>query len=269
MIPKTSILLLMLALANPVAAEDPFIIVASTTSTENSGLFAHILPIFEQKTHIRVRVIAAGTGQAIRLAINGDADVLLVHHRASEEAFVAKGYGVQRHDLMYNDFVVIGPRKDPANIAAMDGAAAALTNIANAETPFVSRGDDSGTHKKELSLWRAAGTDPNKASGAWYQEVGASMGAALNTAAVMNAYTLSDRGTWLAFANRGDLVILSKGDPKLLNPYGVILVSQNKHPHVKTELGQRFIDWLTGPEGQTAIASFTINGEQAFFPSAQ
>ncbi len=264
---KLPILVLLLTLAIPATAEDPFIIVASTTSTENSGLFAHILPLFEKKTHIQVRVIAAGTGQAIRLATSGDADVLLVHHLASEKAFVKEGHGVKRHDLMYNNFVIVGPKSNPASITMGNSAATAFTHIANTKMPFVSRGDDSGTHKKELGIWQVAGIDPRNASGSWYREAGAGMGAVLNTAAVMNAYTLSDRGTWLAFANRGDLMILNAGSSKLLNPYGVILVNQNRHPHVKAELGQKFIDWLIGPDGQKAIASFTINGEQAFFPA--
>ena len=261
-----SILSLLMALAFPALADNSFITVASTTSTENSGLFGHILPLFEQKTGIRVRVIAAGTGQAIRLAANGDADVLLVHHRQSEEAFVAAGLGVRRHPLMSNDFVIVGPRNDPAAIGDMSGAAQAFTAIAQAKAPFVSRGDDSGTHKKELALWRAAATDSRDASGSWYREIGSGMGAALNTAAAMNAYTLSDRGTWLAFANRRNLVVLNQGDPRLFNPYGVILVNPQRHPHVKAKAGQILIDWLTSPEGQAAIASFTINGERAFFP---
>ena len=257
-------------LAVPAArAETPFIIVASTSSTQNSGLFDHILPQFQKFSGIDVRVLAVGTGQAIRLARSGDADILFVHHKPSEEKFVAEGFGVERYDVMYNEFVLVGPAADPAGIAAMDGAAAALANIAGSQAPFVSRGDDSGTHKRELALWRAAGLDAGQLSPNWYREAGSGMGATLNTAAAMAAYTLVDSGTWLNFHNRLDLKVLLSGDPILFNPYGVILVNQDKHPHVKSALGQRFIDWLISPAGQAAISSFTINGERAFTADAR
>ena len=250
------------------AGGDPFIVVASTTSTQNSGLFDHLLPRFRGKTGIAVRIVAVGTGQALRLARNGDADVLLVHHKASEERFVAEGFGVQRFDVMANDFVIVGPASDLAAIRGSTDAAGAMQRIAAARAPFLSRGDDSGTHKKERELWRAAGIDARRASGTWYREAGAGMGATLNSAAAMAAYTLSDRGTWLAFANKATLNILAEGDRRLLNPYGVILVDPKRHPHVKADLGQAFIDWLVGPEGQAAITGFRIGGQQAFFPNA-
>jgi len=250
------------------AAAERFITVASTTSTENSGLFGHLLPLFTARTGIEVRVVAVGTGQAIKLARNGDADVLFVHHKPSEEKFVAEGFGVKRYDVMYNDFVLVGPKADPAGIRGMKDVAAALKKIAAAEAPFASRGDDSGTHKKERALWRAAGIDVAAVSGTWYRETGAGMGATLNTAAAMNAYTLSDRGTWLAFANKADLDILVAGDTRLFNPYGVTLVNPARHPHVKAEDGQAFIDWLISPEGQAAIAAFRVGGQQLFFPNA-
>ncbi len=251
------------------AAQKPFILLASTTSTENSGLFAHLLPIFTAETGIDVRVVARGTGQAIRMAERGDADVLLVHHRPSEDRFVAEGYGLARHDVMYNDYVIVGPGTDPAGVAGLDDAPAALARIAAAEAAFLSRGDDSGTHKKELALWRAAGVDPSRASGAWYRAAGAGMGATLNTAAAMNAYLLSDRATWLAFRNRGELEVLVEGDARLRNPYGVILVDPARHPHVKAAEGRAFIDWLLSERGQGAIAAFRIEGRQAFFPNAR
>ncbi len=257
------------ALAPLPAAGAEFITVASTTSTENSGLFDYILPRFEKRTGIRVRVVAVGTGQALRLARNGDADVLLVHHRPAEEAFVAAGFGIKRHSVMANDFVIVGPAVDPAGIGGMKDAAGALAGIASAGVPFMSRGDDSGTHRKELALWRAAEIDPAGASGGWYREAGAGMGATLNMASAMDAYTLADRGTWLAFANKGGLTILAEGDKRLRNPYGAILVNPERHPHVKAAAGQRFIDWLIGGEGQRAIAAFTIGGKQAFFPAAE
>ena len=257
-----------LGMVAAVSAADRYITLASTTSTENSGLFAHLLPQFEAESGVAVRVVAVGTGQAIRLAQNGDADVLLVHHRPSEEAFVAAGFGVARHDVMYNDFVLIGPAADPAGVRGMTDAAAALARIATAAAPFASRGDDSGTHKAELALWRKAGVDQQAASGTWYRELGAGMGATLNTAAAMGAYTLADRGTWTSFANKGELGLLVAGDPVLFNPYGVILVNPARHAHVKAEDGQTFIDWLTGPAGQAAIAAFTRDGEPLFFPNA-
>ena len=250
------------------SAAEKFIIVASTTSTKNSGLFDHILPLFEKKTGIQVRVVAVGTGQAIRLARNGDTDVLFVHHRPSEEKFVADGFGVRRFGVMYNDFVIAGPKDDPARIAGMGDAAKALEKIAGARAPFVSRGDDSGTHKKELALWRAAGVDVVQASGSWYRETGSGMGATLNTASAMQAYALADRGTWLSFKNRAGLRVLVEGDKRLFNPYGVILVNPKKHPHVKAALGREFIAWLISPEGQAAIGTFKVNGQVLFKPNA-
>lgn len=249
-------------------AQENFIVVQSTTSTEQSGLFDHILPKFEEKTGIEVRVVAVGTGQAIKNAQNGDGDVLFVHSKPDEERFVAEGYGVKRFDVMYNDFVLVGPEDDPAGVAGGRDAAEALRKIAAAQAPFVSRGDDSGTHKAELKLWQEAGVDPRGASGTWYRETGSGMGPTLNTAAAMNAYTLADRGTWLSFQNRGELEVLVEGDRRLFNQYGVILVNPEKHPHVKAELGQKFVDWLISPEGQAAIASYKINGQQLFFPNA-
>ncbi|MEM7222901.1 MAG: substrate-binding domain-containing protein [Pseudomonadota bacterium] len=263
------VVLAALGLATGAQAEQPYITLASTTSTENSGLFAQILPQFTADTGIAVRVVAVGTGQALRLARNGDADVLLIHHRPSEEAFVAEGFGVARHDVMYNDFVLIGPKDDPAGIAGQSDAAGALANIAAAKSPFVSRGDDSGTHKKERGLWQAAGSDPAGASGTWYREAGAGMGATLNIAQAMGAYSLSDRATWAAFANRGDLAILLEGDPALFNPYGVILVNEARHPHVKSKDGQALVDWLISERGQATIGAFTLEGEQMFTPNAE
>ena len=253
----------------PVMAADRFITVASTTSTENSGLFHHLLPLFQQETGIAVRVVAVGTGQAIELAQRGDADVLFVHHTPSEEQFVAAGFGVARFDVMYNDFVVVGPRTDPAGIKGMADVAAALAQVAAKPATFVSRGDDSGTHKLELSLWKAAGVDVSAASGTWYREAGAGMGATLNTASGLEAYSLTDRGTWISFKNRGNLAILVEGDRRLFNQYGVILVNPKKHPHVKAMDGQAFIDWLLSDKGQQAIAAFRIEGKQAFFPNAR
>ncbi|WP_417669823.1 substrate-binding domain-containing protein [Roseibium sp.] len=251
-----------------VSAEE-FIVVQSTTSTQNSGLLDDILPKFQEKTGIEVRVVAVGTGQALKNAANGDGDVLLVHAKAAEEKFVADGNGVERFDVMYNDFVIVGPKSDPAGIKGMSDVTAALAKIASSEALFASRGDDSGTHKKEKSLWLAAEVDPGKASGKWYRETGSGMGATLNAAAGMGAYTMSDRATWLAFQNKDSLAILSEGDDRLFNQYGVILVNPAKHPAVKAEAGQTFIDWLTGEEGQKAIAAYTLNGEQLFFPNAK
>ena len=250
-------------------AADRFITVASTTSTENSGLFRHLLPLFQQDTGIEVRVVAVGTGQAIELAQRGDADVLFVHHRPSEEKFVAEGFGVTRFDVMYNDFVVVGPRADPAGVQGMPDVAAALGQVAAKHAIFVSRGDDSGTHKLELSLWKAAGVDVSAASGTWYREAGAGMGATLNTASGLEAYSLTDRGTWISFKNRGNLAILSEGDSRLFNQYGAILVNPKKHPHVKATDSQTFIDWLLSDKGQQAIAAFRVEGEQAFFSNAR
>jgi tungstate transport system substrate-binding protein len=252
----------------PVVAQDQFITVASTTSTENSGLFGELLPKFRKETGIEVRVVAVGTGQAIKLAENGDADVLFVHHKPSEEKFVADGFGVERHAVMYNDYVIVGPVSDPAGIKGSKDVADAFQEIAAAEAPFASRGDDSGTHKAELALWGEAGIDTAGASGTWYRETGSGMGPTLNTAAGMDAYALTDRGTWLSFDNRQNLEIAVEGDPRLFNQYGIILVNPEKHPHVKTELGQKFIDWVISDEGQEAIGAFEINGQQAFFPNA-
>lgn len=261
--------LLLMAFAMSVNAAERFITVASTTSTENSGLFRFILPQFQQATGIEVRVVAVGTGQAIKNAERGDADVLFVHHRPSEEAFVAQGFGVARRDVMYNDYVLLGPQPDPAGINGMKDAVAALARIAATQTPFISRGDDSGTHKLELSLWQAAGIDVRQASGSWYREAGSGMGATLNTTSGLDGYTISDRGTWISFKNKGKLAILVEGDPRLFNQYGVILVNPAKHAHVKAKEGQAFIDWLTSDQGQKAIADFRIEGQQMFFPNAK
>ncbi len=247
------------------AADDRSITVASTTSTEASGLFGHILPLFEEETGIDVRVVAVGTGQAFEIGRRGDADVVFVHDRAGEEAFVAEGHGVGRRPVMYNDYVIVGPESDPAGVAGMGDAAAALERIAGAEAPFASRGDDSGTHRAERRLWREAGVEP---SGGWYRETGSGMGQTLNTAAGMGAYVLADRGTWLSFRNRGDLEVLVQGDPRLFNQYGIILVNPAKHPHVKKDAGQAFVDWVVSTDGQNAIAEYKIGGEQLFFPNA-
>jgi tungstate transport system substrate-binding protein len=255
--------------AGPLAASDRFITVASTTSTENSGLFAHILPQFQRETGIAVRVVAVGTGQAMTIAERGDADVLFVHHRPSEDKFVADGFGVGRRDVMYNDFLIVGPAADPARIQNVADVTAALAKIAAANAIFISRGDDSGTHKLERTLWSTAGVDVSAASGSWYREAGASMGGTLNIASAVDGYTLSDRGTWLSFRNRGSLTVLLEGDQRLRNPYGVILVNPARHPHVKAADGQAFIEWLTSPRGQAAIADFKIDGETLFFPDAQ
>jgi tungstate transport system substrate-binding protein len=258
-----------LLVAASLQADDNFIIVQSTTSTQNSGLFEHILPTFTEKTGIDVRVVAVGTGQALKNAENGDGDVVLVHSKRDEEKFVADGWSVKRHDVMYNDYVIVGPAEDPAKIAGLKDAAEGLKRIAEAQAPFASRADESGTHKAELKLWRDAGVDPKPASGEWYLETGSGMGATLNTAVGKQAYALTDRGTWLSFANKGDFEVLVEGDPKLFNQYGAILVNPDKHIKVKAKEGQAFIDWLTGSEGQAAIASYKIDGEQLFFPNAR
>ncbi len=259
------LLAVLLLLSGTATAET--ITLASTTSTENSGLFAHLLPLFERDSGIAVRVVAVGTGQAIRLARNGDADVVLVHHRASEEALVADGHGLSRHDVMANDFVVVGPAGDPAGIGAAEGAAEAFSRIAGTAAPFASRGDDSGTHKAELAIWQEANIDPGPASGSWYRELGAGMGATLNSASAMAAYTLSDRATWVAFGNKGPLSLLFEGDAALVNPYGVIALDPARHPHVKAAAARAFVDWLLSPAGQRAIAAFRVAGEQLFFPA--
>jgi tungstate transport system substrate-binding protein len=256
------------ALPHAAPAADRFITVASTTSTEDSGLFKYLLPLFTAKTGVEVRVVAKGTGQAIDMARRGDADVLLVHHKPSEEKFVAEGFGVKRLPVMYNDFVVIGPKADPAGIKGMKDVSKALARLAGAKAPFVSRGDDSGTHKAELALWKAAGLDPATAPGGWYKALGQGMGATLNAAAAMDAYTVADRGTWLSFRNRAGLEVVVEGDQRLFNQYGVILVNPQKFPHVKAAEGQSFVDWLVSADGQKAIADFKINGERLFFPNA-
>ena len=257
-----------LAAAAPARAEDPFIILQSTTSTEQSGLFKHILPLFKAKTGIDVRVVAVGTGQALKNAERGDGDVVLVHAKAAEEKFVADGFGVKRIEVMYNDFIIVGPDADPAKVAGSKDVVDALKKIAAAKAPFASRGDDSGTHKAELDLWKAAGIDIKTAGADWYRSTGSGMGPTLNTASGMNAYVLTDRGTWLSFKNRGSLKIAVEGDKRLFNQYGVMLVNPEKHKHVKAKEGQAFIDWLTGAEGQNAIRSYKIEGEQLFFPNA-
>ena len=248
-------------------AQQRYITVASTTSTEQSGLFKHLLPIFEKKTGIQVRVVALGTGQALDMGKRGDADVVFVHARPLEEKFVAEGFGVRRQEVMYNDFVLIGPKSDPAKAAGKD-AVRALQRIHQAKPPFVSRGDRSGTHFAELELWKSAAIDIAKDKGAWYRETGQGMGPALNTASAMNAYVLADRGTWLSFKNRGELALLVEGDRRLFNQYGIILVNPAKHPAVKKDMGQAFIDWVLSSEGQESIAAYKINGEQLFFPNA-
>ncbi len=246
------------------------IVVASTTSTEQSGLFGHILPLFTRETGIAVKVVAVGTGQALDIGRRGDADVVFVHDRAAEDRFVAEAWGVDRRDVMYNDFVLVGPKSDPADAAQAKTLADALRRIAARQAVFISRGDKSGTHAAELRSWQQAGIEPQAdGRGKWYREIGAGMGQALNTAAALGAYTVSDRGTWLAFKNRGDLTIVLQGDPALFNPYGVMLVNPAKHPQVKAAQGRAFINWLTSPVGQQAIASTRIHGEPLFFPSAK
>jgi tungstate transport system substrate-binding protein len=256
------------ALCAPALAQEKSIVVASTTSTQDSGLFGYLLPIFKQASGISVKVIAQGTGQALDTARRGDADVAFVHARAAEEKFVAEGAGVKRFPVMYNDFVLIGPKNDPAGIKGTKDIVAALKSIQAKGAPFVSRGDRSGTHQAELALWKDAGIDIATAKGPWYRDIGQGMGAALNTASAMNAYVLSDRGTWISFKNRGDLVIAVEGDKRLFNQYGVILVNPAKHPNVKKDEGQAFIDWLVSPAGQKAIAGYKIDGQQLFFPNA-
>ena len=257
-----------LVLWMPAQAQDKYITVASTTSTEQSGLFRHLLPIFEKKTGIQVRVVAVGTGQALDIGRRGDADVVLVHAKPLEEKFMAEGHGVKRYDVMYNDFVLIGPKSDPAKLRGTKDVVAAFQKIHAARAPFVSRGDRSGTHFAELEIWKLANVDIAKEKGAWYRDTGQGMGPALNTAAGMNAYILADRGTWLSFKNRMDLVIAVEGDKRLYNQYGVMLVNPAKHPTVKRAMGQAFVDWLISADGQKAIADYEINGEQLFFPNA-
>jgi tungstate transport system substrate-binding protein len=254
--------------AQSASAGDKAIILQSTTSTANSGLYDHILPLFTQTTGITVHVVAVGTGQAIKNARNGDGDVLLVHAKPAEEKFVAESFGVERFDVMYNDFIIVGPAGDPAGVAGMKDAPAALKKIADAGAIFASRGDNSGTHKKELRLWQAAGVDASAASGTWYRETGSGMGATLNAAVGMGAYTLTDRGTWISFKNKGALAIHVRGDDQLFNQYGIILVNPEKHPRVKATWGQAFINWMVGAQGQKAIAEYKLGGQQLFFPNA-
>lgn len=264
------ILLLLLALlpVTPLQAQERSITIASTTSTEQSGLFGHILPEFTRATGIAVRVVALGTGQALDVGRRGDADVVFVHDRAAELRFLADGFATRRDHVMFNDFVLVGPAADPAGINGLRDTAEALRRIAAARAPFVSRGDRSGTHAAELRLWQQAGVDPAAGRGAWYREIGQGMGPALNTSAAQNAYVLTDRGTWLSFRNRQELKILVEGDVRLFNQYGVMLVNPQRHPHVKAADGQRFIDWILSEVGQRSVAGYRINGEQLFFPNA-
>ena len=257
-----------LLLAAAALAQQPFIVVASTTSTEQSGLFPQLLPAFEKDTGINVRVVAVGTGQALDIGRRGDADVVFVHDKTAELKWLAEGEGVRRYPVMYNDFVLVGPASDPARVKGSKDITTALKAIADAKAPFVSRADKSGTHAAELRLWKDAGVDIDTAKGPWYRETGSGMGAALNTASGLNAYILADRGTWLNFKNRGELGIAVEGDKRLFNQYGVMLVNPDKHPNVKKELGQKFIDWLVSPRGQAVIAAYKIGGEQLFFPNA-
>ncbi|HWI35584.1 MAG TPA: substrate-binding domain-containing protein [Burkholderiales bacterium] len=260
--------LLLLALALPAYAQQKFITVSSTTSTEQSGLFKHLLPLFTRKTGIDVRVVAVVTGQALDIGRRGDADVVFVHAKPLEEKFMAEGQGVRRYDVMYNDFVLIGPKSDPASISGGKDVVAAFRRIRDVQAPFVSRGDKSGTHFAELQIWKLAGIDVSKEKGGWYRETGQGMGPVLNTAAAMNAYVLSDRGTWLSFRNRADLAIVVEGDKRLFNQYGIMLVNPRRHPNVKEEMGQVFVDWVISSEGQHAIAEYKIDGQQLFFPNA-
>ena len=262
-----AVALLTATFASPGVAQERSVRMLSTTSTENSGLLSYLLPIFESKTGIRVHVVAVGTGQALRGARNGDADVLMVHDKASELKLIADGHGIERREVMYNDFVIVGPRDDPAKIGGTNDAISALQMIKKSGAVFVSRGDDSGTHKAERRLWRAAGIAPGGRSDPWYREAGSGMGATLNIAAGMNAYTLTDRGTWLSFRNRRDLEILVEGDPPLFNQYGIMLVNPAKHPHVKAKEARALIDWITSPEGQRAIGKFTVEGRVLFIPN--
>ncbi|MEI2387657.1 substrate-binding domain-containing protein [Breoghania sp. JC706] len=250
-------------------AADKFITVQSTTSTQNSGLFEYMLPIFEKKTGIEVRVVAVGTGQAIKNATNGDGDVLFVHAKPAEEKFVASGQGVSRADVMYNDFIIVGPPSDPAGVDGSKDVVAALKKIAETRSIFVSRGDDSGTNKKEIALWKQTGIDPAAASGDWYRETGSGMGATLNVGTSMGGYILTDRATWISYGKKGDYKIAVEGDPQLFNQYGIILVNPEKHPNVKAKLGQQFIDWVLSSEGQKVIASYKVDGQQLFYPNAK
>jgi tungstate transport system substrate-binding protein len=254
--------------ASPAVAQEKSIVISSTTSTQDSGLFGHILPLFKAKTGIDVKVVSQGTGQALDTARRGDADVVFVHAKAQEEKFVADGFGVKRFPVMYNDFIVVGPKIDPAGIKGSKDVSGTLKAIKAKGAPFISRGDKSGTHSAELNLWKAAGIDIAADKGPWYREIGQGMGATLNTASASNAYALADRGTWISFKNRGDLEIVVEGDKRLFNQYGVILVNPAKHAHVKKDFGQQFVDWITSPEGQKAIADYKLDGQQLFFPNA-
>jgi tungstate transport system substrate-binding protein len=250
-----------------VQAQDRTIVMASTTSTEQSGLFAHLLPAFKSASGIEVRVVALGTGQALDMGRRGDADVLFVHDQAAEEKFVADGFGIERRPVMYNDFVIVGPKSDPAGLKGND-VVEAMKKLATGQAQFISRGDKSGTHAAELRYWKAAGIDTPAGKVAGYKECGCGMGPALNIAASTNAYVLADRGTWLSFKNRGDLAVLVEGDKRLFNQYGVIVVNPAKHPHVKKELAQAFADWVVSAPGQAAIAGYKVGGEQLFFPNS-
>jgi tungstate transport system substrate-binding protein len=265
-----TIILILLININFAFAEDrPYITLSSTTSTDNSGLLDYLIPKFKEKTGIDVRVIAVGTGRALKLGERGDTDIVLVHHRASEEKFVANGFGIERRDVMYNDYVIVGPKEDPANIKSLSKVIEAFKQINQNQVPFVSRGDDSGTHKKEIEIWKLSNINISHHSGDWYLEAGAGMGTTLNIANGMNAYTMSDRGTWLSFKNRDELTLLFENDPPLFNQYGVILVNPERHGHIKFKEAKLFSDWLTSSEGQQAIAEFTLEGQQLFFPNAQ
>jgi tungstate transport system substrate-binding protein len=260
---------LLLLVASSAVAQEPFITVASTTSTEESGLFGYLLPAFMKETGIQVRVVAVGTGQALKIGERGDCDVVFVHDRPAELAFLEQGFGIDRREVMYNDFILVGPNTDPAHVDGGKDIVAAFRKIAEAKAPFVARGDDSGTSKAEMRLWKEAGIDPKTVGGSWYRDTGSGMGPTLNAAAEMDGYTLSDRGTWLSFKNKQNLKIVVEGDRRLLNQYGVMLVNPQKHPHVKRDLGEKFIDWLTSPDGQQTIAGYKINGAQLFFPDAK
>ena len=260
--------LVLLSQSQIAIAQEKSIVVSSTTSTEQSGLFGYLLPIFEKKAGIQVKVVAVGTGQALDIGRRGDADVVFVHDKPAEEKFVEEGYSTQRNEVMYNDFVLIGPKADPAKIGGGKDIQAGLQKIASTQTPFISRGDKSGTHAAELRYWKGAGVEVSPSS-SWYKETGSGMGPALNTASAMNGYILSDRATWLTFKNRGDLAILVQGDPRLFNQYGVMLVNPVKYPQVKKAEGQAFIDWLISKDGQDTIAGYKVGGEQLFFPNAK
>lgn len=264
-----TVALLISFLTVSVFATEKTIILQSTTSTANSGLYDNILPIFTENTGIRVHVVAVGTGQAIKNAMNGDGDVLLVHAKSAEQKFVADGFGLERFDVMYNDFIIVGPPADPAKVGGMENASAALARISTAKSVFASRGDNSGTHKKESHLWSIARVDPTTESGTWYRETGSGMGATLNTAIGMNAYTLTDRGTWISFKNKGAHQVLVEGDHDLSNQYGIILVNPQRHPKTHAKAGQTFIDWMLSDQGQNAIANYKLAGQQLFFPNAK